>query len=134
MDIQSIDNSYRQTTQDIEVEVTPIYVPEQTEFHNQHLYTYNVSITNHSEESCQLLSRHWIIVDGFGQREDVRGDGVVGQQPVIKPGETYQYSSYCPIPTPTGNMRGSFEFMDSNHHLFQVKVPLFFLRQDALEH
>ncbi len=125
-------NTYRELTRDIEVEVIPVYVPGQKQFPNQYLYTYNVAITNHSSGSCQLISRHWIIIDGFGCREDVKGQGVVGDQPVIRPDQTYQYSSYCPLPTPTGNMRGFFDFTDSEGRGFRVKVPLFFLRQDAI--
>ena len=127
-----LDYTYKEMTHDIEVEVIPIYVPDQTQFENQHLYTYNISITNHSEVPCQLLRRHWIIVDGHGQKDEVDGDGVVGEQPIIQPDETYQYSSYCPLPTPTGSMRGTFEFADDNDARFFVKVPLFFLRQDAV--
>ncbi len=125
-------NTYRALTDDIEVEVVPIYIPGQKQFPNQYLYTYNVAVTNHSSLSCQLLSRHWIIIDGFGCREDIKGQGVVGDQPIIRSGQTYQYSSYCPLPTPTGNMRGFFNFIDSHQQSFQVKVPLFFLRQDAV--
>ena len=127
-----IENIYGETTQDIQVEVIPIYVPDQSQFVNQYLYTYNISITNHSNQACQLLRRHWIIVDGNGHREEVEGEGVVGEQPLIQPGECYQYSSYCPLATPTGNMRGSFLFVDSQGNEFNVKVPLFFLREDAI--
>ncbi len=127
-----IENIYRETTKNIEVEVIPIFVPDQTQFVGQFLYTYNVSITNHSTAPCQLLSRKWIIVDGNGGCETVEGDGVVGEQPLIEPGATYQYSSYCPLPTPTGNMRGSFYFVDLQGREFEVKVPLFFLRKDAI--
>lgn len=127
-----LEHIYKEATHGIEVEVIPIYIPEQTQFVNQYLYTYNISITNNSENVCQLLSRHWIITDGNGKKEEVKGMGVVGNQPVIQPGETYQYSSYCPIPTPTGNMRGAFEFISNSRKSFWVKVPLFFLRQDAL--
>ena len=130
--MSAIENIYRELTDNIEVEVIPLYVPGQEQFPGQYLYTYNVSITNHSSKPCQLLSRHWIIIDGFGCREDIKGEGVVGDQPVIQPGQTYQYSSYCPLPTPTGNMRGFFNFIDNDKQSFQVKVPLFFLRQDAI--
>jgi ApaG protein len=81
---------------------------------------------------CQLLRRKWIIVDGRGHKEIIEGDGVVGEQPHLNPGENYQYSSYCPLKTPSGSMRGSFFFADSNGEEFEVKVPLFFLRQDAI--
>lgn len=127
-----IENTYREVTKDIEVEVIPIFIPEQTQFVNQYLYTYNVSITNHSSEPCQLLRRRWVIVDGTGHKDVVEGDGVVGEQPLLQPGDNYQYSSYCPLATPTGNMRGSFFFIDSNKREFEVKVPLFFLRKDAV--
>lgn len=127
-----IENIYSQSTQNIEVEVIPVYVPEQTQFKDQYLYTYNISITNHSERACQLLRRHWIITDGSGHREEVEGEGVVGEQPLIQPGECYQYSSFCPLPTSTGNMRGSFQFIDSDGQIFKVRVPVFFLRQDAI--
>lgn len=127
-----LEHIYKESTYGIEIEVIPIFIPEQTQFVNQYLYTYNISITNNSDNVCQLLSRHWIITDGHGKKEEVKGMGVVGNQPVIQPGETYQYSSFCPISTPTGNMRGAFEFVSNNRPSFWVKVPLFFLRQDAL--
>ncbi len=126
------ENIYRETTQEIEVEVIPLFVPEQTQFVGQFLYTYNVSITNNSNHPCQLLRRKWIIVDGNGHSETVEGDGVVGEQPQIQPGATYQYSSYCPLSSETGNMRGSFYFIDDRGEEFEVKVPLFFLRKDAI--
>lgn len=127
-----LENIYTEKTHNIEVEVVPIYIPEQTQFVGQFLYTYNISITNHGSQACQLLKRHWIIVDGHGRKEEIEGDGVVGEQPIIEAGESYQYSSYCPLPTPTGNMRGSFTFKDEDGRNFRVSVPLFFLREDAL--
>ena len=95
-----IANTYTQVTEDIEVEVIPVYVPDQKQFLNQHLYTYNVSITNNSGKTCQLLRRYWVIVDGSGHKEEVQGDGVVGEQPTLAPEQNYQYSSYCPLSTP----------------------------------
>jgi ApaG protein len=127
-----LENIYREVTRNIEVEVIPLYVPDQTQFVGQHLYTYNVSITNHSSTPCQLLRRKGIIVDGEGRQETVEGDGVVGEQPLLAPEESYQYSSYCPLATATGNMRGSFFFVDPDGHEFEVRVPLFFLRKDAV--
>ncbi len=127
-----LENTYSEKTRDIEVEVIPIYVPDQTQFVDQFLYTYNITITNHSSKTCQLLKRHWIIVDGFGRKEEIEGEGVVGEQPVLQPGQSYEYSSYCPLPTPTGNMRGYFHFIDTDKEPFSVKVPVFFLRQDAI--
>lgn len=127
-----LENTYREFTKDIEVEVVPVFVPDQKQFMGQFLYTYNVSITNHSKSSCRLLRRKWVIVDGEGHKDIVEGEGVVGEQPFLDPGDSYQYSSYCPLPTPTGNMRGAFYFQDSKGEEFEVKVPLFFLREDAM--
>ena len=127
-----LENLYTEITNDIEVEVIPIYVPDQTQFVDQHLYTYNISITNNGSEACQLMSRHWIIVNGKGHQEEIEGEGVVGEQPHLEPGQTYQYSSYCPLATPTGNMRGTFTFKTTQGNEFKVRVPLFFLRQDAV--
>lgn len=127
-----IEFTYKETTYDIEVEVLPVFVPDQTQFVDQYLYTYNVSITNLGDSPCRLMRRKWVIVDGNGRKEIVEGDGVVGEQPFLESGENYQYSSYCPLMTPTGNMRGSFYFLDMEGREFEVKVPLFFLRQDTI--
>lgn len=128
----NLDNRYVEVTRDISVEVIPLYVPEQNHFVNQHLYTYKITIVNNSNQTCQLLRRHWTIVDGRGKKEEVDGDGVIGQQPTLKPNESFEYSSFCPLATPTGSMRGHFEFRDDQDQSFLVKVPLFFLRPDAL--
>ena len=129
--MSAVKSTYRELTNHIEVEVVPFYISGQEEFPSQYLYSYEISIFNHSPFYCQLLSRHWIIIDGYGCREDIKGEGVVGNQPVIQPGEEYNYSSCCPLPTATGNMRGFFNFIDENKKSFQVRVPLFFLRPDV---
>ena len=74
------------------------------------------------------MTRHWIIVDGQRRVQEVKGDGVVGQQPILKPGESFEYSSFCPLPTPTGNMRGSFQMEEESGDSFDIEVPVFFLR------
>lgn len=120
---------YVELTQGIEVEVIPEYlksesVPEESRY----LFAYHVTITNQSETTVQLLARHWIITDGNGVVREVKGDGVVGEQPKLEPGQKHQYSSYCPLPTPTGNMRGSFQMTNHLGAQFEAKIPLFFLR------
>jgi ApaG protein len=120
---------YRELTRGILVEVRPEYVPErsrpaQAEF----FFAYHVRITNQGDHPVQLISRHWVITDGEGRSHEVQGEGVVGEQPHLKPGEAFDYSSFCPLPTPTGNMRGSYEFRDAEGGLFRAKIPLFFLR------
>ena len=120
---------YYETTQGVEVEVIPEYLPEESApDDNQFIFSYHVTITNQSESIVQLLSRHWIITDGKGAVREVKGDGVVGEQPELAPGEKHSYSSFCPLPTPTGNMRGSFQMTNQAGAKFDVKIPLFFLR------
>lgn len=126
---------YTSTTHDIQVEITPKYVeansnPEANNF----FFSYEVSITNHGRTPKKLVSRHWIITNGWGEVEHVRGPGVVGLQPIIKPNETFRYSSFCPLPTPTGNMRGSYQFLDDKNKSVDVEIPLFFLRHPGTFH
>ncbi len=109
--------------------VEPRYVPEQSVPEaRQFFFSYRVQISNLGSEPAQVLSRHWVIVDGAGQVHEVRGPGVVGETPWIRPGETYEYSSYCPLPTPTGNMRGTYQMATESGEQFNAKIPLFFLR------
>lgn len=123
---------YRETTQGIEVEAHPQYLSEHSDpAHQRFLFGYRILVRNVGKEPAQLMSRHWVITDGKGETREVRGPGVVGEQPVILPGETYEYSSFCPLRTPTGNMRGTYTMVRSNQLEFQVKIPLFFLRQDS---
>lgn len=120
---------YREVTRGIEVVVEPHYVAEQSVPESrQFFFSYRVQISNLGGEAAQLVSRHWQITDGYGQSHEVRGPGVVGETPVIRPGETYEYSSYCPLPTPTGNMRGTFQMVGAQGEEFNAKIPLFFLR------
>ena len=97
-----------------------------------HIFAYKITISNHSDKPAQLLSRHWIIRDGSGREEQVRGDGVIGQKPWIQPGKSYTYMSGCPLPSATGNMRGSFRLEGEDGRKFDIKIPLFFLRQDDM--
>jgi ApaG protein len=120
---------YREITQGIEVAVTPEYLPEQSSPEAlQFIFAYHITITNRGETEVQLISRHWIITDGAGVVHEVKGEGVVGEQPKLKPGQSHQYSSFCPLPTPTGNMRGTFQMVNHLGAKFDVRIPLFFLR------
>src|SRR5690242_9840994 len=92
------------------------------------VFQYTVRITNQSQETVQLLSRHWIITDGTGQVEEVRGPGVVGEQPVLAPGESFKYSSWCPLRTPTGTMRGTYQMVRSNGDEFDIQIAPFALK------
>jgi ApaG protein len=96
-------------TRGIRIVVKPRYVAEQSEpAKQQYLFAYHITIRNEGDETVQLLSRHWVITNGEGQVEEVRGPGVVGYQPVLKPGEEFQYTSGCPLTTPVGTMEGAF--------------------------
>jgi ApaG protein len=100
------------TTRGVRIIVHPQYVAEQSEpAANRYLFAYHITIRNEGGETVQLLSRHWVITDGEGHVEEVRGPGVVGYQPVLKPGEEFQYTSGCPLPTPVGTMHGEFNMV-----------------------
>mgnify|MGYP001380333309 CR=1 FL=1 len=119
---------YSETTADISVHVEPEFLSEQSNAEeNFFLYAYKITIENNSHRSCQLVKRHWIIRDGIGREEHVEGDGVIGKQPVIGPGERFSYTSGCPLSTPTGNMRGKYTMKTAEKQM-SIKVPLFFLR------
>jgi ApaG protein len=90
-------------------------------------FGYTITITNQSKESVQLLDRHWIITDGIGRKQEVKGVGVIGQQPVLQPGETYEYSSFCPLTTPYGYMEGSYGMADAQGQPFRAEIPMFTL-------
>lgn len=119
---------YRAVTDHVEVVVRPQFAPEQSNpDKNKYFWTYMVEITNHGQDTIQLRTRHWEITDGNGQRQDVRGPGVVGEQPVLKPGETFRYTSGCPLTTPQGIMVGQYEMARAEGGKFMVQIPAFSL-------
>jgi ApaG protein len=97
-------------------------------------FLYTIRIHNESETAVQLLNRHWTIVDGTGHTEEVHGPGVVGEQPVIEPGNGFEYTSGCPLPTPFGSMAGSFEMQRADGTQFEAEVGLFELIQPSSIH
>ena len=115
-------------TEGIRVEVLSQHVPESTHPTHQWVFRYTVRITNQGAETVQLVSRHWIITDALEHTEEVRGPGVVGDQPVLAPGESYKYSSWCPLRTPTGMMRGTYQMVRSNGEVFDIEIAPFGLR------
>jgi ApaG protein len=123
---------YEATTRGVTVRVSVSYLPEQSEpAHGRWFWAYHIRIENGGEEAVQLLTRHWIITDGRGGVEEVRGDGVVGDQPMIDPGESYDYVSGCPLRTPTGSMEGSYGMIGEDGAPFGVAVPRFPLHSPA---
>ena len=126
---------YKSITKDIHVEVLPAYDDQYSEPHRDYYYfSYTVKITNKSPKKTQLIARHWVITDGSGQIQEIKGPGVIGEQPFLEPGETYIYQSACPLDTPTGNMRGSYQMKDDQDGLFDITIPLFFLRHPDTFH
>ena len=121
---------YTETTEGMQIEAFPEYVAEQScPERGLFFFSYRIRITNHNGHPAQLVDRHWIIRDGKGVVREVKGPGVVGQQPVLNPGEAFEYSSFCPLPTATGNMRGTFTMREeTSGREFSTKIPLFFLR------
>lgn len=124
--------TYAEVTDHFLVEVDPQFVPEHSEPNeSKYFFSYKVKITNQGTEPAQLLRRHWIIMDGKQKREDVEGPGVIGETPLFEPGASFEYTSFCPLPTPTGSMRGSYLMTNSKGETFKIKIPLFFLRDHA---
>jgi ApaG protein len=120
------------TTRGVRIVVRPRFVPEQSDPDNgQWLFAYHIVIRNQGAETVQLISRHWVITNGEGKVEEVRGAGVVGYQPVLKPGEEFEYTSGCPLPTPVGTMHGEFNMLvqgsgekfDARIEPFRLAVP-----------
>jgi ApaG protein len=110
------------------VQVVPQYLPDQSS-PEQGLYSfaYTITITNSGEVPAQLISRHWIITNAMGQAEEVKGLGVVGHQPLLKPGEAFEYTSGCRLRTPTGTMQGSYFCVAEDGERFEAVVPVFVL-------
>jgi ApaG protein len=120
------------TTRGVRIVVRPRFVPEQSDPDNgQWLFAYHIIIRNQGGETVQLISRHWVITNGEGKVEEVRGAGVVGYQPVLKPGEEFEYTSGCPLTTPVGTMHGEFNMLvqgsgekfDARIEPFRLAVP-----------
>ncbi len=96
---------------------------------NQWFFLYTVQISNQGSETVQLLTRHWIITDATGHVEEVKGPGVVGEQPVLGPGQSFEYTSGCPLPTPFGSMRGTYQMVTTGGDRFDVQIAEFTLSE-----
>jgi ApaG protein len=124
----SRDYQYEKTTHDVRVRVVPEYQAEQSSPEEEYYFwSYTIEIQNDGSVPVQLKTRFWRITDGTGRTEEVRGPGVVGQTPVIEPGQSFTYTSGCPLPTPSGIMVGSYQMSGDGEKLFDVAVPAFSL-------
>lgn len=123
---------YQEITEDIEIGVDVFYLPNQSDPEdNMFVWAYHITIRNRSNSTIQLLSRHWEITDGIGQVEEVKGPGVVGEQPVINSGESYEYTSGVHLTTSSGIMKGSYNMTSDDKGKIKVSIPAFSL--DAME-
>lgn len=116
------------TTNGIRVEVTPSYVPERSApIRNDYFFVYNITITNNSSENVKLLTRHWTIINANGDTNDIKGDGVVGEFPFLKPGETYEYFSFTKLDTDWGTMEGKYTMEKDDKEKIEVAIGRFYL-------
>jgi ApaG protein len=117
------------------VQVTSEYSPERSQpASHQWFFLYTVTISNEGDDAVQLLTRHWIITDGKGRVEEVRGPGVVGKQPTLAPGESFEYTSGCPLPTPFGIMEGTYQMTTASGERFDAKIAPFTLSEPYTVH
>jgi ApaG protein len=118
----------KQVSPHFEVQVKVTYVEgESRPEAGYHFFAYKVIIQNKGQTGAQLMSRHWVITDGFGQVEEVRGAGVIGLQPKISAGQSFEYESACPLTTTSGTMRGTYQMLDDAGNQFDIEVPEFYM-------
>ncbi len=119
---------YHTVTRNIEVTVIPRFMPERSsQEKNYFFWAYTIEISNRGSETVQLKTRHWRITDAFGRVQEVRGAGVVGEEPVLEPGTSYEYTSGVPLPTPSGFMVGSYGMVSAQGERFDIEIPAFSL-------
>ena len=124
---------YRALTRDIEVTVEPYYLEEQSDpDDSRYVWGYRIVISNHSPIAVRLMTRYWHITDENGQVDEVSGPGVIGEQPLLNPGDTYEYSSGCPLDTPSGVMFGHYSMEAEGGETFNVAIPAFSLDSPGL--
>lgn len=119
----------------IEIEVSTEFIGEQAQPGDaQYVFTYHITIRNTGTVSAQLISRHWIITDDNGKIQEVRGQGVIGEQPTLAPGESFNYTSSCILPTTIGTMQGSYQMQAADGHQFDAPIPPFVLSTPRVLH
>jgi ApaG protein len=125
---------YRAVTREIEVTVTPRFLSERSSpGSGYYFWAYTIDITNLGAETVQLKTRHWRITDALGRLQEVKGPGVVGEEPTLKPGESFEYTSGVPLPTPSGFMVGSYSMVTATGEHFDIDIPAFSLDSSYAE-
>jgi ApaG protein len=127
-DLERIVRMYRAVTRQIEVTVEPNFLPGRSSVERrEYFWSYTIVITNTGHETVQLRTRHWIITDASGRKQEVRGEGVIGEQPVLAPGERFEYTSGVPLQTASGIMSGWYQMVSESGEQFEIEVPTFSL-------
>jgi ApaG protein len=122
-------------TRSVRVRVRSVYDPERSRpSQNEWFFLYTIRIANEGQDTVQLLTRHWIITDATGHVEEVRGPGVVGEQPILAPGEYFEYTSGCPLTTPFGTMKGTYQMVTRDGAQFDVQIAEFELSEPYTVH
>lgn len=120
-------------TKGVKVEAKPQYLEDRSNpERNYYFFAYHIRITNEGSETVQLISRHWVITNGEGHVEEVKGPGVIGEQPSLEPGESFEYSSFCPLNTPTGTMHGTYQMTTEDGDEFDVEIAPFTLAREEI--
>jgi ApaG protein len=125
--MDAVKAAYRAVTRQIEVRVMPRFLPDRSSPETGYFWAYTVTLTNLGSETVQLKTRHWRITDARGRLQEARGAGVVGEEPVLKPGENFEYTSAVPLPTPSGFMTGSYGMRTASGETFDIDIPAFSL-------
>jgi ApaG protein len=120
-------------TDGIRIAARPFYIPEESDpTRRKHVFGYRIVIHNEGEDAVQLMSRHWIIIDGDGARREVKGEGVIGEQPILEPGQGFQYTSFCPLPTQWGTMEGAYQMRRvHDNSMFDAAIGRFYFTMSA---
>lgn len=125
---------FTETTNGIKISVTTAYISEEVITpHDMNYFAYTITIENLNNEWVKLLSRHWIIIDADGNKEEVLGEGVVGYFPELEEGQSFTYTSYCPLDTDWGTMEGTYQFVKKDGTMFEAKIPRFVLHKNLVE-
>ena len=120
------------TTAGVRVGATAYFLPEESDADDRRfVFGYTIVIANDADAPVKLLTRHWVIIDALGRRDEVRGSGVVGRQPRLAPGEAFKYQSFCPLRTPWGTMEGSYTLRRDDGTTFEARIDRFYLRTEV---